>query len=387
MLIKKFMMNTVFRIIYTVSAVILFIFSLILFCDSAAIPHVTASAAPSLPVGEIHEDTPSESEGCFISATSIGFDNTRYIRTVPGGTYQMEVSMTPEDSNEMLYWRSLDPAVATVDQNGYITALSKGESVIIAETFDRRISRNTVIIVRDLPPAILEVPYINQLRDYPNGCESCSTVMALNHVGIDITTEEFIENYLDMSRLPYVNEKGKYVGASPWEYFLGDPRLSTGLCCYAPVIGNALEKFIDPEYCRKEIIRIYGRALKLRQVSAGGDNSAEMELNASMNVNFDFGRYGIDFVASPRHADGIVITGPISSNMAIPLELCYNAIAEPKIIILSGTDAISGGLFADSPAVDRSFLTRHKVDLYVPGNPPHPLTFIDGVMQMLQRKY
>jgi Ni,Fe-hydrogenase III small subunit len=108
-----------------------------------------------------------------------------------------------------------------------------------------------------------------------------------------------------------------------------------------------------------------------------------MELGAAGNVNFDMGRYGIEFVASPRHADGIVITGPVSENMAGALEICYDATPSPKIIILVGTDAISGGLFADSPAVKRDFIENHHIDLYVPGNPAHPLTFINGVMDLV----
>jgi len=137
---------------------------------------------------------------------------------------------------------------------------------------------------------------------------------------------------------------------------------------------------------RKEIRKIFGGSLKLRQVSAGGDNSCEWELNAAGNVNFDMGRFGIEFVASPRHADGIVITGPISRNMAEPLQLCYDAIPDPKIIILAGTDAISGGLFDGSPDIDRSFLEKYTVDLYIPGNPVHPLTFINGVLDMIGKK-
>jgi Ni,Fe-hydrogenase III small subunit len=143
---------------------------------------------------------------------------------------------------------------------------------------------------------------------------------------------------------------------------------------------------INPEKVRKEINRIFGKSLKLRQVSAGGDNSCELELNACSNVNFDMGRFGIEFVASPRHADGIVITGPITENMAEPLQICYDAVPEPKIIILAGTDAISGGIFAGSPALNRTFLDRYQVDLYVPGNPIHPLTFINGVLDLIKRR-
>ena len=142
---------------------------------------------------------------------------------------------------------------------------------------------------------------------------------------------------------------------------------------------------LDESRVRSEIRRCFGRSLRLREVSAGGDNSTEMELNATLNVNFDFGRYGIEFTASPRHADGMVITGPITENMAVPLELAYNSIASPKLLILAGTDALSGGLFADSPALNRSFLERFTPDLYVPGNPVHPLTFIHGVMALLGR--
>ncbi len=140
---------------------------------------------------------------------------------------------------------------------------------------------------------------------------------------------------------------------------------------------------LDAEKIRKEIKKIFGGSLKLRQVSAAGDNSCELELNATGNVNFDVGRFGIEFVASPRHADGIVITGPISENMAEPLQICYDATPAPKIIILAGTDAISGGIFAGSKALNRSFLDKYPIDLYVPGNPVHPLTFINGVLSLL----
>ncbi len=146
---------------------------------------------------------------------------------------------------------------------------------------------------------------------------------------------------------------------------------------------NEDEISLDPDLVRKEIKKYFGKSLKLRQVSAGGDNSCEMELNAANNVQFDMSRFGIEFVASPRHADGIVITGPISANMAEPLEICYNAVPDPKIIVLAGTDAISGGIFAGSPALDRSFLDRYKIDLYVPGNPVHPLTFINGILTLI----
>jgi Ni,Fe-hydrogenase III small subunit/NAD-dependent dihydropyrimidine dehydrogenase PreA subunit len=143
---------------------------------------------------------------------------------------------------------------------------------------------------------------------------------------------------------------------------------------------------LDKSIIRDEIRSLFGRSLKLRQISAGGANADEAELNACGNPNFDMGRFGIEFLASPRHCDGIVITGPISNNMAEAVQICYDAVPMPKILILAGTDAISGGIFSGSEAIHRSFLDRYTVDLYVPGNPPHPLTFVNGVLELIRNK-
>jgi len=151
--------------------------------------------------------------------------------------------------------------------------------------------------------------------------------------------------------------------------------------------GKTTPVLLDESAIREEIKSIFGGSLKLREISAGGDNSAEQEIGACNNVNFDMARFGIEFVASPRHADGIVITGPISENMSGAVKICYEAITAPKMVILSGIDAISGGIFAESPALNRTFLNEVKPDLYVPGNPPHPLTFINGVLELTRKKY
>jgi Ni,Fe-hydrogenase III small subunit/NAD-dependent dihydropyrimidine dehydrogenase PreA subunit len=143
---------------------------------------------------------------------------------------------------------------------------------------------------------------------------------------------------------------------------------------------------VNQETIRKEIRQLFGRSLKLRQVSAGGDNSCEWELNATNNVNFDVSRFGIDFVASPRHADGIVITGPITENMAEAVQICYDATPDPKIIVLVGTDAISGGIHSGSSALNRSFLDKYPIDLYIPGNPAHPLTIINGLLDLTRKR-
>ena len=130
--------------------------------------------------------------------------------------------------------------------------------------------------------------------------------------------------------------------------------------------------------------RLLGRSLKLRQVSAGGCNGCEAELNALSNVDFDAGRFGIQFVASPRHADGIVVTGPVPHAMSRALIETWEAVPEPKVVILVGACAISGGIFAGSPAV-AGFPGDLPVHLAVPGCPPHPFTLLDGFLKLLGR--
>jgi Ni,Fe-hydrogenase III small subunit/NAD-dependent dihydropyrimidine dehydrogenase PreA subunit len=139
----------------------------------------------------------------------------------------------------------------------------------------------------------------------------------------------------------------------------------------------------DPVKTSEALRKRFGRSLKLRSVSAGGCNGCELEVNALTNVNFDIARYGIDIVASPRHADGLVLTGPITRNMAEALQLCWDGMPDPKLVIAVGACAISGSPFEGSSAVERSFLDRFKPTLYVPGCPAHPLTFVCGVLNLL----
>ncbi len=151
--------------------------------------------------------------------------------------------------------------------------------------------------------------------------------------------------------------------------------------------GVTPEKFTaEAIIARKEIHSIFGSSLKLRQVSAAGCSGCEWELNACGNVNFDMGRFGIEITASPRHADGLIITGPVSSNMAKALEDAYLSTPDPKIVILAGSCAISGGVFQESEALQRSFIENHKIDLYIPGCPVHPLTVINGIIDFLRKR-
>jgi Ni,Fe-hydrogenase III small subunit/ferredoxin len=135
----------------------------------------------------------------------------------------------------------------------------------------------------------------------------------------------------------------------------------------------------------KRMQKLFGRSLKLRQVSAGGCNACEADLNVLGTLAFDLGRFGIQFVASPRHADGIMVTGPVSENMKSALLDTYAAVPEPKLVIASGACAIGGGPFRGSPEVNNGIGDLLPVDLYIPGCPPHPYTALDGLLRLLGR--
>ena len=129
--------------------------------------------------------------------------------------------------------------------------------------------------------------------------------------------------------------------------------------------------------------RLFKRSLKLRQVSAGGCNACELELNATANVNFDLQRYGIEWVASPRHADGLVLSGALTRTMQDAVRLAWEAMAEPRFVVAVGACAISGGLYDGARGVERGFLDAVVPALYVPGCPPHPLTFVNAILDLL----
>jgi Ni,Fe-hydrogenase III small subunit len=131
--------------------------------------------------------------------------------------------------------------------------------------------------------------------------------------------------------------------------------------------------------------KLFGRSLHIREVDAGSCNGCELEIGALGNPYYDMERFGLHFVASPRHADCLLVTGPVTRNMAEPLRRTYDATPDPKIVIAIGDCAINCGVFKDSYAVIGGVDKVIPVNIFVPGCPPEPLDILRGILAALNR--
>lgn len=146
------------------------------------------------------------------------------------------------------------------------------------------------------------------------------------------------------------------------------------------------QEYVPPLPHDKSLANFCGRSLKIRQVSAGGCAACELDFNVLNTLAWDMGRFGIQVVASPRHADCILVTGPVSKNMLLALQKSYDAAPRPVWVIACGSCAISGGLYVDSPQCNNGVEPILKADLYVPGCPPHPATLLEGILRLMKQK-
>jgi Ni,Fe-hydrogenase III small subunit/ferredoxin len=150
--------------------------------------------------------------------------------------------------------------------------------------------------------------------------------------------------------------------------------------------GRELGSAIVPEAARTQIHALMGRALNIRQLDPGSCNGCEAEISALSNPYYDLERFGMHFVASPKHADMLLVTGPVTRNMAEAVRNAYEAVPAPKIVVAVGACGVSGGLFANSHAVVGPVDAVIPVDGYIPGCPPTPAMLVTGILRVLQTR-
>jgi Ni,Fe-hydrogenase III small subunit/ferredoxin len=226
-----------------------------------------------------------------------------------------------------------------------------------------------------LPERFRGLPLIDSSK-CPDGCRACADACPTDAITVNDGSIR-----LDLGRCLFCTDCVEACPEGAVRYSQ-DYRLATRTRDDLILEGRALKL---AEALDAKSRRLFGRSLKLRQVSAGGCNACEADLNVLGTVVFDLGRFGIQFVASPRHADGIVVTGAVSENMRAALLETYRAVPPPKLVIAVGACAISGGPFTDNPEIHNGCGTLLPVDLFIPGCPPHPITILDGLLRLLGR--
>jgi Ni,Fe-hydrogenase III small subunit/ferredoxin len=208
------------------------------------------------------------------------------------------------------------------------------------------------------------------------GCQKCAEVCPTDAISVGAAQTG---PRLDIGRCIFCRDCEKKCPTGAFS-FTTEFRMSTSKRDDLVAVGSAVS---IPLALTRKIPKAFSRSLKLRQVSAGGCNACEADTNVLGTIAWDLGRFGVQFVASPRHADGIVITGPITENMKSALLKTYEAVASPKIVVAVGACAISGGPYIDHREVLNGAMGVVPVDMFIPGCPPHPLTILDGILGLL----
>ncbi len=223
-----------------------------------------------------------------------------------------------------------------------------------------------------LPDRLRGLPVILEEK-CRNGCRLCADLCPTDAISLENGI------HIDLGRCLFC---GACAAACPTQAisFSNDPCLAVrkredlimGKC------GIQLARELSPE-----MKSTFSRSLHFRQVSAGGCNGCEVDINVLTTVVFDLSRFGIKIVASPRHSDGIIVTGPVTRNMKQATLDTFAAVPAPKLVVAVGTCAISGGLFRDQPEQNNGVTDLLPVDLFIPGCPPHPITILDGLLRLM----
>lgn len=225
----------------------------------------------------------------------------------------------------------------------------------------------------DLPERFRGLPIIDQSL-CSSGCDACVEVCPTDAIASDDSLA------IDLGRCLFCSECSN---ACPQGAIQFSRQYQLAASRRADLVLKTGQSLQLAHRLADDLHRILGRSLKLRQVSAGGCNGCEADINVLNTVVFDLGRFGIQFVASPRHADGLLITGPVTRNMRLALEKTYAAVPHPKIVIAVGACAIAGGPFREHPEVLNGAGAILAVDLFIPGCPPHPITILDGLLRLI----
>lgn len=214
-----------------------------------------------------------------------------------------------------------------------------------------------------------------------NKCSGCGECAAICPVDAVTTAEKSVK--IDTGKCIFCSKCAEVCGAGALKF--GSEYRLAAMSRENLIADGSI--YMPERPTDREFLNFCGNSLKIRQVSAGGCAACELDFNVLNTLAWDQGRFGIQVVASPRHADCILVTGPVSENMLLALKKSYDAAPRPVWVIACGSCAISGGIYAGSPQCHDGVESILKPDLYVPGCPPHPATLLEGILRLMDKKF